>query len=295
MPIDELQTRAGELATALSRIESEKRVIRDLLDGDRRRAIEKLEEHAGALRQAARAKLSAALDHALSDGSSSLEGPRAAIAAAIPQFFETELRHTSAKFTQEIEEILATHQRRIDDLVDAIRRTAAELFQLPIQATTTPEPLTLKREPYWVTEKFNDTIIGNPVGFVARLLPSATRRERTQRHFQEQIDALVNQNVENLRWETLQALNDTFRRFGAEFEHRLTAAVAATQGAVETAQAKRRSTLETNAGEIEIIKRCLAVLEKNRDRLQEFVESASVELLNSSSRNLPPEEQETWT
>ena len=47
-------------------------------------------------------------------------------------------------------------------------------------------------------------------------------------------------NVENLRWATLQGLDDTFRRFEATLDDRLAEAIEATHGAITAALSKKR-------------------------------------------------------
>jgi Dynamin family len=240
MPLEDLKMQASTLENALRRISGEALVVRDLLSGDRRRAVEQLEIHAERLRQKARQYLMAVLDRALSEDDSA-KGSLAqeAIAAAIPEFFEPELSQTSDEFSRTVEEILARHQQRIDDLVNLVRRTAANLFDVPYAEAGESERFKLGQAPYWVKRPWIDRLVFIPTGLTNRLLPASVRQARRRNQLQEQVNELVQHNVENLRWATLQGVNDTFRRFTTMLEERLAAAIEATQGAVKAAAASR--------------------------------------------------------
>ena len=83
-------------------------------------------------------------------------------------------------------------------------------------------PLLSVREPYWVTQKWSDTL--NPLGEGA-LGPAAAggfpRRMARKNVSPAEVDELVQRNVENLRWATLQNLESAFRRFAGWFDDRL--------------------------------------------------------------------------
>ena len=70
-------------------------------------------------------------------------------------------------------------------------------------------------------------------------LPARVRQARIVRQVQEEIEELVTSNVENLRWATLQNLNQTFRQFHAALEEQLEKTISATYGAIERARLKR--------------------------------------------------------
>ncbi len=244
LPIEDLAKRGKTLATALGRIAGEMRIIRDLLAGDRRRAVEQLEAHAERLREKGRDYLTGILEDTLAAApeSNAEAAAQEAIAAAIPEYFEQELGQTSRDFSRAVEEILAGHQQRIEDLVNLVRQTAADLFDVPYAKSTASEPFKLGREPYWVTQQWSDRFVALPSGLVNRLLPPKARQARIRADLQRQLDELVSRNVENLRWSTLQGLDDTFRRFTATLEERLQSAIDSTQGAVQAATDKRSAT-----------------------------------------------------
>jgi len=269
MPIEDLAKRGATLEEALGRIAGEERVIRDLLTGDRRRAVDQLEMHAERLRQRGRQHLTEALEKVLSrPNHPNLEGAaQEAVAAAIPEFFERELTETSRAFSRTVEEILAAHQRRIDELVNLVRRTAADLFDVPYAASAGSERFTLDREPYWVTQKWSDRLFSFPTGLVDRLLPAGPRMARLRAQLQEQASELVQRNVENLRWATLQGLDSTFRRFTTMLEERLTNAIEATQGAVKAATTTRSTVSDRADAQLEALRQISCALAAIRAEL----------------------------
>jgi hypothetical protein len=84
------------------------------------------------------------------------------------------------------------------------------------------------------------------------------------------IDEIIERNVENLRWATLQNLDDAFRRFSEWFDRCLSDAIAATRGAIEAAAAKRREHAEAARGELLLLRQGQAALRELRERLVEF-------------------------
>ena len=61
------------------------------------------------------------------------------------------------------------------------------------------------------------------------------RKKRKWERTQRQIDEIVARNVENLRWNTLQSIDTTFRKFDHELDENLAKTVEATQGAINEA------------------------------------------------------------
>jgi hypothetical protein len=66
----------------------------------------------------------------------------------------------------------------------------------------------------------------------------------------KEIDAVLIRNVENLRWATMQNLEDAFRHFGSELDERLAMSLAATRGAMEAALYRRTQHSEAVEAEI---------------------------------------------
>ncbi len=243
LPVEDLKQRAGQFGDALRDIERQRLVARDLLAGDRRRAIERLEGEADDLRQQALPALIEVLDQTFAAErrpEDAEAAAKAAIASAIPDFFEAKLAKVSGEFAREIDGMLARHAQQAEALIGKVRETAAALFEIPSIAFAAPDTFVIAREPYWVTQKWRETLNPMADGVLDRFLPTASRTARSRARLASEIDELVQRNVENLRWATLQNLDRAFRRFEGWFDDRLADGIDATRGAIEAALTQRR-------------------------------------------------------
>lgn len=247
LPLEDLQQRARLLEEALREAQNQRRVAHDLLEGDRRRAVAELENQAERLRLEGRDYLGGVVQRAVAENSGVPEHIRIqqALDAAVPAFFEERLVEISSEFRQLVEMTLAQHHMRADSLVGSVRKTAAALFEVPFRAAEVTEPFRLGPEPYWVTQKWSNVVMLSPVSLMTRLLPASVRRKRLHQQMEMEVSALVQHNVENLRWATLRGLNDTFRRFATQLDERLAEVLAVTQGAISQALERR----QTEAGQ----------------------------------------------
>jgi GTP-binding protein EngB required for normal cell division len=271
MPVEDLERRAAQFRDALLDIERQRVVARDLLAGDRRRALDQLAEQSAMLRRDARDALVRVLETVLAtaDGSGDVEEmAKSAVGAAIPEFFEAKLAGISGAFSTAVQEILAGHVRRAEALVGTVRRTAAALFEIPSIPFDASETFIIAREPYWVTQKWSETLNPFSEGALDKLLPAGLRAARLKRRLVEQIDELVQRNVENLRWATLQNLDAAFRRFESWFDERLGEAIEATRGAIDAALLKRREHADLARGDLVRLRQGAELLTMVREELR---------------------------
>ena len=196
------------------------------------------------------------------------ESAKRAIGEAIPEFFEPKLGEVSHTFSAVVEKILASHVRRAETLVGTVRQTAAALFEIPSIPFEASESFIIAREPYWVTQKWSETL--NPLGEGAmdKLLPAGMRTARLRRRVIEQVEELVQRNVENLRWATLQNLDAAFRRFEVWFDERLAEAIDATRGAIDAAFVKRREHADQTEDDLVPLRRGMDLLAAVREELK---------------------------
>lgn len=253
LPLEDLEQRSHALADALRSTQQERQAAQDLLEGDRHRAVAELETQAEQMRREGRdalAKLAQEIGET-GDGGIDRDAIQQALHAAVPTFFAERLVAVASGFRQTVEAMLTSHQARADALVGSVRRIAATLFDVPLRATEETEAFRLGREPYWVTQPMNGVLVPSPATLVSRLLPAALRRARLRKEMEARIDALVQHNVENLRWATLQAVNETFRRFSAQLDQRLSDVLAMTQGAIRQAIERRQATQGQASAELD--------------------------------------------
>jgi GTP-binding protein EngB required for normal cell division len=242
MPIEELAAKSDAFQDALRSIEEQRRITRDLLAGDHRRLREALDSRIGGLRKEIASKLARVIDASLSGaGSTAWEVPaRRALSEAMLAEFDTAREPLASAFATDAEAALHGCQGRVNALVDHVRRTAADIFDVPLGSDAKHEAFELGEDPYWVTESTRVTLIPDPSRLIDRLLPARLRRPRLHARMIRQADELIVRNAENLRWAILRGLDETFRNATAQFEERLDETIRATRDVIRDALARRR-------------------------------------------------------
>jgi len=256
MPLDELERRLDLLKMNLAEVDSQRISEKDTLEGDQKRMVALLEEQAEQLRIKARKRFTQVAQDALEKDHLNTNAAQSALAEIIPGFFERELGDLSLAFEGQVRDALNRHRQRTDALIESIRRTAAELFDISYQPLASREEFEIKRQPYWVTHHWPVSLSVLPEGFWDRLLPYGIRKSRAFRRAGDRIEVLVAENVENVRWPTLQNLYRSFREFGNALDARMEDAVSATMGAIEAAYQKRKdqsAAVESETARLECI------------------------------------------
>ncbi len=240
MPLDDLERRMDQLEQAIAEAQRLRQAAADLLAGDHRRTRELLEAEAERLRVAARGHFEGVIQaFRQRDPDCTDEEVRAAMAEAVPGFFEHHAGRWTEKISAHVTEVLRPHQRRADELIGVVRKAAARLFDIPYRAPECAEAFELVRDPYWVTHRWASTLSPLPPEWFEFLLPKSWRERRQQRRWRRQVAELVMTNVENLRWSLVQSVDTTFRRFASALDERLAETIAATRGAIQAALAER--------------------------------------------------------
>lgn len=244
MPLEDLEQRLEIFSKELKTAERERLAAQDLLTGDRKRTLQHLEHEAELLRKRSAEHLERVVEAsfgALKDGDVSEQQILDGLAEEVSLFFQTSAEEVSQQFGREVAEVLRPHQQRADELIERIRKAAAQLFNISYHAPDSSEAFEVKRRPHWVLRKRVPTLpIVIPEESLDKLLPATMRISRLKKRLSRQIDTLVKHNVENLRWATLQNLNDAFRRFGLTLDQRFQETIAATHGAMQAAYEKRK-------------------------------------------------------
>jgi GTP-binding protein EngB required for normal cell division len=245
LPQRELNEKITVFEASLKRAASERRLIQDVLEGDKKRVTAFVEEQAIGMRREAEKFLKDIMNcGTVSYGKSSKEGIQQAWAEAIPNFFEQQREALDERVKGRLLECLAPHEQRLAQLVETLRHTAADLFQVAYRPLAQEETLEIKRRPYWVLSTWNT----DPLP----LLQSMDQR----------LDGLVRRNVENIRWSMLQNLNISFASFARRSKERLDETVAATKGAMEAAGQWRCTHGQSVASEVAVLGRRILDLEK---------------------------------
>jgi len=251
MPLNKLAECQRTFEEKINDAEHQRVVAGDMLSGDRKRSLEFLENQSQLLRQKAHVYLKGIIESVLKD-QPDIDVARKALSDAIPTFFAEELFELSKTFDNNVHETLNPHQKRADELIETIRKTAADLFDIPYHAPESSDAFEMTREPYWVTQERKTFFNPIPEGVVIKILPPGMKRQRIRKRLHEDIESLVTQNVENLRWATLQNLDRAFRNFRTLLDERMSDTIMATHGAIQAACAKRNE--QSDASREELVK-----------------------------------------
>ena len=272
MPLEDLEQRLGVFAQELRNAERERLAAQDLVTGDRKRTLERLEQDAEALRRQSAEHLERVVEAsftAMKDGDVSEQEILDALAEEVTSFFQTSAEEVSSSFGVSVPETLRPHQQRADDLIELIRKAAAQLFDIPYHAPDSGSAFEMKRRPHWVLRKRVPTLpIVVPEEVIDKLLPANLRISRLKKRLSRQIDTLVRHNVENLRWATRQNLIDAFQRFGLTLDQRFQETIAATHGAIQAAYVKRKEHAEAIADDVSKFNAAAVELDKIITELQ---------------------------
>ncbi len=252
LPVTELAAKQELLAQKLAEIEAQRRVAGDLLAGDKQRTLDFLESQAADLRQKARGYLENIVEGALSQGEYSAVEQKihAELAQAVPGFFDRELTATAERFSDYIDNIFAPHRQRAEVLVAAVRQAAADIFAIDYQAAEQQAVFQMKRQPYWVKDKWQTGMSIIPSTWLEALLPASIRRSQINKRLGRHVAVLVTQNVENLRWALLQNMETVFRTFTTTLTTNMTTAVNNTNQAVAAAAGLKNEQAEAAAAKV---------------------------------------------
>jgi GTPase Era involved in 16S rRNA processing len=272
----EWEKRIESFDVKVKEIEKDKIKVGDLLAGDKKRTVQLLEDRAYALRQDARRHLLQTARVALQDDSASPPVGRQAkarIAEEIPAYFAEKLALFFNEMSRALQEVLGPYHERLDAMVGALRATAAELFEIPYHSSESNERLQDVHKPCWVTQNWNTLISAVPEGFVDRFLPGELRKQRLKKRLAEEVESLVTQNVENLRWATLRNVDEAFRGFSSTLEERWKATAEATRAAMSAARLRHKQDEKATAPEIARLGKKAGELAELKTQFSQFAES----------------------
>ncbi len=271
MPMKDLEKKLEIFREKLDELEQSKLSEMDILEGDKKRTHEFLEEYSEQLRQKSRSYLKGIVEETFSKlepeqlNEDTIEK---VLANTIPGFFEHEMGKSTEIFQNKMQQVLGPHRERMNKLIDSIRRSAAELFDIPYQKALSIQDFEVVKHPYWVSHQWARSFQRIPRGMLDKILPAGMRSSQLAKRTVEQIDELVMQNVENLRWAVFQNIDHSFIRFRSELGRQFEQTLIATRGAIEAALKKRKEHSEIVADEITHLQESLRILTNIKDSLE---------------------------
>lgn len=267
MPLADLEQRLTLFEKDLQEVEQERIVSHDLLKGANRRMHEFLEEYSAKLREKAELYLQSLIINTIEksdDAKIDEDSLSEVVARGIPGYFEHEVGATAALFQEKMRATLHPFQNRTNSLIEQIRKTAAQIFEIPYQAPEFEDAFKVVEKPYWVTHKWSSNLKTVTESIVDRFYSAENRAKRIQQRIFAQVKNLVIQNVENIRWPIYQSIDQTFIHFGSELDARLLETLEATHGAIKATLDRRKSREDETAQSLKMF--CAADEELGRIR-----------------------------
>jgi tRNA U34 5-carboxymethylaminomethyl modifying GTPase MnmE/TrmE len=263
IPLDDLQSRLAILDRKIEELHREKQIAHDLLAGDERRMHESLEEEYKRICESEKTRLNQIVDQTLADQGIEHANGRAlqsALNAAIPNLFDARFKIVIRDFDARLAEILQSHQKRLDSLVESIRETAADVFDIPYRPPSRSSTLKQTREPFWETHRWDQGFGPISPSMMEKLVPAALRLRRVERRFREKIEWLVLNNTGRLREVLYDQIDKAFSQFSRDLTERLAATVQSTQGATKAAMMMRSDRAEAVTGEAARLEAIVGIL-----------------------------------
>ncbi len=240
LPLAQLESRLDLFDKKIAETQQQRIHAQDILTGDQKRVHAQLEAYIENLRTPLRKRLTTIAESAIAlSPQNPDQAAQQAVSEEIPVWFERELGRITAMMDDEIAARLKDHEQRTDDLIESIRKAAAELFDIPYHAPNGERVYEPVRKPYWVEHDWDSSFSPVSAEIIGRFLPQSLRENRARDRLKKQIDTLVIRNLENLRWETLQNIDAAFRKYGRDLDTNLGLTIKATHGAIRSALAER--------------------------------------------------------
>ena len=256
MPITELESRLFLFENKLAEAEQQRIHAQDILEGDRKRVRKILEEYVMSRYGPFCEQLTKVAEKAIeSSPQDSEQAAQQAVANIIPKWFEQEFATVSDMIDKEIAARLKNQEQSVGDLVESIRKTASELFEIPYHAPIGERVYETIRNPYWVEYDQNYLIFQISPGLIERIMPEKMREKRVKERLQGQIRKLVLRNLENVRWETLQNIDTAFRKFSSDLDTTFSIIITATHSTIHSALAERKLNERNVNDQLNILKR----------------------------------------
>ena len=242
MPLAELDERIRLFEESLAKIEEQRIVFMNRLNGDEERLANSVRKRADRLLPKSlkffQGVVQACQDR---DGARWSEEPtREAIADAMPGFFKHEFGTAHELCEQELREALLPRRRRANELIASVHRLVEKLFDVPFEPQEQEIALARAEQPYWRTHKWKFAEIGSiPEGWIDGIVPQRMRHARIRRRIMEQVEYLVTRNIGELQSSTLENLKQSVRGFRDALNDGIQQAIQTTRRALDSARHRR--------------------------------------------------------
>ncbi|MDE3119394.1 MAG: dynamin family protein [Nitrospirota bacterium] len=241
LPRQELERRVERFEAQLATIDSERLRVGDGLAGDGTRIAYHLAQHVEALAPQARAALAARAQkahEAIAQGTSPRwvdHQVRAAISEEMDRVCTQAARSLLAEAAAHFKSMEEAHCRAVEVLLARIRRTAADIFEVPCLEQVRLDGIDVIREPHVVSRREITSFLEEAIAWTIRWLPPRWQATYLEQRLREDIDYLVTCNMGELRWATQQNLQDAIRAFQVRMETQLSETITAVRTSIRAA------------------------------------------------------------
>lgn len=257
LPRQELERRSELLDPQLSKIELERMYLTDRLAGDRQRLSREMDQLANAMVQPAKKALTACIEQ-VRDGAGSditlldLErNMRSALKGEVERIFRDAARDLMAAAGERFQSIQDLHCHEMEIMIGRVRRTAADLFEVPCLEGAPLDRLEHIRKPRVVPQRWISSFLEEAASWFRIFLPHGLRARRLEQRVQKDIDYLVIRNIEDLRWATIKNLEEAFQNFQVRLEAQIDTVIRAIRSSIRSALTRQIARESRRASELE--------------------------------------------
>jgi Dynamin family len=237
-PEQDLVQKIGEFERAISRFESEKADLSDLMGVDRRRLLVEVEAATDRIWTEARSKFAKLAIEETSPGFDEGEA-RAKLGKALEKHFETAAHEATESTRAELISRLEKHEVQASALLGQVRQAAADLMEISVRLPPPEHAFELGREAFWVAPAPQNSIVDASALAFIHFMPRALREMQLRRQISSDTERAVLRNVANLDWALRQNVEDAFRRFESSLAEQLSEAIQETRRVMQIALEKR--------------------------------------------------------
>lgn len=246
LPLEDLDQKIETFQKKIMDISKQRQETADVLSGDQRRISQMIEDRANAAGEHVHGQMKSWMqdffspDRDQGDFKETETRFHQQIGKFLPATFGQEAGLFFAELRKLVQQALENQLSRSHALFAEVQKAAAEIFQIPYHPIDLDASLPQLKDVYWETKAWSGLIGAIPIHFYARLMPQGMRIRKLQATLGEEADRLVAQNIENLRWNAIRQVDETFRSFTREIDAQFQALIEGTRGAMEAASRNRR-------------------------------------------------------
>ncbi len=261
---EELNNKISQFRNALPAIEREKQAADDVLEGDHARAVAILNGKINDVRSVAKEKILKPVDNLLQsvDDTEELERLcRQVLVDKIPVVFTPAMRATVESIHHEAVKLLQLHQQRCDDLIEKVRKVAADLFAIPYHAPKAGQAIVNFDIPGWSSDLFISDM--DPLGqkLSRKFFTKKYRHKKTVQRLRQEALKLIGLNVEQIAWALRQGLDESFRTYRVQLNSELDKTIQGTRQAMEIALRQNEALTSENSRQELVFSKALKTID----------------------------------